>query len=381
MRFIMRENWRSEVRRTNDAIEKKHSGRLLWVALFAVALAAGCAKKAGTPSEAGPTTIQLTGAGSTFIYPAMTQWISDYQKAHPNVRINYQSIGSGGGIQQVKAGLVDFGASDAALNDDQLKTMPPLVQIPESAGPVCLTYNLPQVKEQLKLTSALVADIYLGKVKNWNDPALRKVNPGVNLPNEPIIVAHRAEGSGTTNIFTTYLSAVSPEWAKKVGHSISVAWPVGLGGKGNEGVTGVIQQNPGGFGYIELAYALSNHLPVALLENRAGKFVAPSAAGTKAALAAFADSLSKDVRNPVVDAPASAPDAYPICGLTYLIVPKQAKDPSKGRELAGFIRYILTDGQEVASTLDYAPIPSSIAQLDENLLNQTTSAAAATNPY
>jgi phosphate transport system substrate-binding protein len=377
MRPIMGKKRRNEVRITTDEIEKKHGGRLLGVALLAVALAAGCAKKA--PTEAGPTTIQLTGAGSTFIYPAMTQWISDYQKAHPNVKINYQSIGSGGGIQQVKAGLVDFGASDAALSDDQLKTMPPVVQIPESAGPVCLTYNLPQVKEQLKLTSELVADIYLGKIKNWNDPALRKVNPGVSFPNEPIIVAHRAEGSGTTNIFTTYLSTVSPEWAKKVGHSISVEWPVGLGGKGNEGVTGVIQQNPGGFGYVELAYALSNHLPVALLENRAGKFVAPSAAGTTAALAAFADSLSKDVRNPVVDAPASAPDAYPICGLTYLIVPKQAKDPSKARELAGFIRYILTDGQQVASKLDYAPIPSSIAQLDESLLSQTTGATAA-NP-
>ena len=376
MRFAIGRKGRSEVRKTNDKIEKNHGGRLVWVAIIAVALAAGCAKKAGTPSGAETTTIQLTGAGSTFIYPAMTQWISDYQNAHPNVKINYQSIGSGGGIQQVKAGLVDFGASDAALSDEQLTQMQPLVQIPESAGPVCLTYNLPQVKTQLRLTSALVANIYLGNIKNWNDPALRKVNPGVNLPNEPIIVAHRAEGSGTTNIFTTYLSTVSPEWAKKVGHSISVEWPVGLGGKGNEGVTGVIQQNPGGFGYVELAYALSNHLPVALLENRAGKFVAPSAAGTTAALTAFADSLSKDVRTPVVDAPASAPDAYPICGFTYLIVPKKAKNPQKAQALAGFIRYILTDGQQVASKLDYAPIPSAVAQLDEGLLGQTTTADA-----
>jgi phosphate transport system substrate-binding protein len=373
MKFSSSSKGSNELRRTTDKIEKHHPGRLFWVAIFAAALAAGCSSKPASKT-AESTTIHITGAGSTFIYPAMTQWITDYQKTHPNLKINYQSIGSGGGIQQVKAGLVDFGASDAALTDEQLKQMPPLVQIPESAGPVCLTYNLPQVKKPLRLTSALVADIYLGKVKHWNDPRIEKVNPGAKLPSEPIIVAHRAEGSGTTNIFTTYLSAVSPEWSKKVGHAISVDWPVGLGGKGNEGVTGLIQQNPGGFGYVELAYALSNHLPTALLENRAGKFVAPSAAGTTAALAAFADSLAKDVRNPVVDAPASAPDAYPICGLTYLLVPKNAKDPQKAEALAGFIRYILTDGQQVAAKLDYAPIPDSIAKLDENLLKQTTTA-------
>lgn len=365
------------VEETMSKNRSKQWGRLFWLAIFATLVAAGCSSKSSAPAGGEATTMNLTGAGSTFIYPAMTQWISDYQQAHPNVKINYQSIGSGGGIQQVKAGLVDFGASDAALSDQQLAQMPPVVQIPESAGPVCLTYNLAQVKEQLKLTSSLVADIYLGKIKTWNDPALRKVNPGVNFPNEPIIVAHRAEGSGTTNIFTTYLSTVSPEWAQKVGHSISVSWPVGLGGKGNEGVTGVIQQNPGGFGYVELAYAISNHLPVALLQNRAGKFVAPSADGTTAALAAFSDALSKDVRTPVVDAPATAPDAYPISGFTYLIVPKNAKDARKAQALADFIHYILTDGQQVASKLDYAPIPSSVAQLDQGLLSQTATQAQA----
>jgi phosphate transport system substrate-binding protein len=378
MRTLMGIKGRSDVRKTTEKTGKNHGGRLFLVAIFAAMLAAGCSTKTATKGGAESETTNLTGAGSSFVYPAMTRWISDYQKAHPNVRINYASIGSGGGIRQVKAGLVDFGASDAALSDQELTQMPPLVQIPESAGPVCLTYNLSQVKQPLRLTSQVVADIYLGKIKRWNDPALRKVNPGVNLPNEPIIVAHRSEGSGTTNIFTTYLSTVSPEWSKKVGHSISVDWPVGLGGKGNEGVTGIVQQNPGGFGYVELAYAISNHLPTALLENRAGKFVAPSAAGTTAALAAFADSLAKDVRNPVVDAPASAPEASPICGLTYLIVPKQAKSPQKAEALVGFIRYILTDGQPVASTLDYAPIPASIAQLDENLLKQVTAAKSQT---
>ncbi len=364
------------MRRATETIESHRRGRLIWVAIFAAALAAGCSSKPASKTGAESTAIHITGGGSTFIYPAMTQWISDYQQAHPGVKINYQSIGSGGGIQQVKAGLVDFGASDAALSDKQLTQMPPLVQIPESSGPVCLTYNLPNVKKQLRLTSALVADIYLGKIKSWNNPALEKVNPGVHFPNEPIIVAHRAEGSGTTNIFTTYLSTVSPEWSRKVGHAISVEWPVGLGGKGNEGVTGLVQQNPGGFGYVELAYAVSNRLPVALVQNRAGKFVAPSAAGTTAAISAFTSSIAKDVRNPIVDAPASAPDAYPICGFTFLIVPKHSRNPQTAQALAGFIRYILTDGQQVAAKLDYAPIPESVVQLDEKLLNEALGKAA-----
>jgi phosphate transport system substrate-binding protein len=365
---------RNEVQREKDKIEKKQRGRLFWVAIFAAALAAGCSSKTTMKKGAESATIQLTGAGSTFIYPAMTQWISSYQKMHPDVRINYQSIGSGGGIQQVKAGLVNFGASDAALDNMQLAAMPPLVQIPESSGPVCLTYNLSQLKKPLRLTSQLIADIYLGKIKNWDDPLLRPLNPGVHFPNEPIIVAHRADGSGTTNIFTTYLSTVSPEWAKKVGHSISVNWPVGLGGKGNEGVTGIIEENPGGFGYVELAYAISNHMPVAHVENRAGKFVAPTVAGTTAAIAAFADSIAKDVRNPIVDPPASAPEAYPISGFTFLLVPTKANSPRQAQALAGFIRYILTDGQQVATKLDYAPLPESVTQLDEKLLAQTVPA-------
>ena len=350
------------------------AGRLFFLAVLAIAMTVGCTSKSSAPSGAESTRVSLIGAGSTFIYPAMTQWISDYQKAHPNVKINYQSIGSGGGIQQVKAGLVDFGASDAALNDHQLTEMPPLVQIPESSGPVCITYNLPHLKQPLRLTAATLAGIYLGKIRRWNDPALEKVNPGVKLPNIPIVVAHRSDGSGTTNIFTTYLAAVSPEWAKKVGASISVEWPVGLGGKGSEGVTGIVEQTPGGFGYVELDYATTNHLPVALVENRAGKFVAPTAAGTQAAIGAFADSIAKDVRNPVVDPPASAPDAYPISGFTFLLVPKKASDPAKGKALRDFIRYILTDGQQVATKLDYAAIPKSVVQLDEGLLSQTEGA-------
>ncbi len=204
------------------------------------------------PSSETANSTQIIGAGSTFIYPVMTRWISDFQGSHPGVQINYQSIGSGGGIQQLKKGLVDFGASDAALDDQQLKEMPPVVQIPESAGPVCISYNLPDLKAPLKLSAATLSGIYLGTIKQWRDPAIRNDNPGVTLPSTAIIVAHRSDGSGTSNIFTTYLAKVSPDWEKKVGKGISVNWPAGLGGKGNEGVTGVIKQTPGGIGYVEL---------------------------------------------------------------------------------------------------------------------------------
>lgn len=197
----------------------------------------------------------------------MTRWIGAFQSTHPRVQINYQSIGSGGGIQQLKKGLIDFGASDASLDDAQLKEMQPVIQIPESAGPVCITYNLPELKSSIKLTAATIAGIYLGKIKSWQDPEIKKDNAGVKLPNHAILVAHRSDGSGTTNILTTYLSAVSPEWEKKAGKGISVDWPVGVGGKGNEGVTGVVRQAPGAIGYVELSYAKENNLPVALVCN------------------------------------------------------------------------------------------------------------------
>jgi phosphate transport system substrate-binding protein len=329
-------------------------------------------KPSAVPRENANT---LIGAGSTFIYPIMTRWISDFQSSHPGVQINYQSIGSGGGIQQLKQGLVDFGASDAALDDEKLKEMPALVQIPESAGPVCITYNLPALKQPLRLSAESVAGVFLGKIKNWQDPALRKDNPGVNLPKAPIIVAHRSDGSGTTSIFTTYLAAVSPEWEKSVGKGISVSWPAGLGGKGNEGVTGVVKQTPGGIGYVELAYAKENNLPVAQIRNQAGNWVEPSAAGTTAAIDAFADQLAKDVRTPIVNPPASAKDAYPISGLTFLLVPKQPKSPERGKVITQFIQYIVTQGQNQAEALYYAKLPDSLQQHDESLLSEGSAQA------
>ena len=353
----------------------KWQSRLFCVGLAAMAVfAAGCQSKSG-PGGAGET-VSLVGAGSTFVNPIMTRWTANFQQSHPNVQINYQSIGSGAGIQQVKAGTVDFGASDVALKDEQLKGMPPVIQVPESAGPVCITYNLPDLKQPLKLTGATLSGIYLGTIKTWHDPAIVKANPGVKLPNTPIAVVHRSDGSGTTGIFTTYLATVNADWAKKVGASISVNWPVGLGGKGSEGVTGVVKQTPGAIGYVELNYATENHLPVAVVENKAGQFVAPSAAGATAAIAAAKDVLAQDVRKPIVDPPASAPDAYPISGLTFLIIPKDGPDRAKRQDLKNFVQYVVTDGQQLSQGLDYAPLPSSISSLDQNLLSQMTAAGA-----
>jgi phosphate transport system substrate-binding protein len=312
----------------------------------------------------------ITGAGSTFIYPVMTQWVSAFRTSHPEVEINYQSIGSGGGIQQLKAGTVDFGASDAALDDQQLKQMPPLVQIPESAGPVCITYNLPELHSPLRLSGTTLAGIYLGKIKTWHDPAIAKDNPGVSLPSHNIVVAHRSDGSGTTNIFTTYLTKVSPDWEKRTGKGLSVNWPTGLGGKGSEGVTGVVKQTAGGIGYVELTYAKQNNLPVALIRNRAGKWVEPSAAGTTAAIEAFASELAQDVRTPIVDPPATAPDAYPISGLTFLLIPKEGRNAAKTQILKDFVQYVITDGQQQSERLAYARLPQPLQQIGQNLLAQ-----------
>ena len=338
------------------------------VSAFLFVLACNSNKSGVVSPNANGSPNNITGAGSTFVYPVMSRWIADYQKSNPSIQINYQSIGSGGGIQQLKKGLVDFGASDAALNDDQLKEMPPIMQIPESAGPVCITYNLPELKEPLKLTSAAIAGIYLGTIKTWHDKEIASANPGVKLPNTPIVVAHRSDGSGTTNIFTNYLTAVSPDWKSKVGAGISVSWPVGLGGKGSEGVTGIVKQNPGGFGYVELTYAEENHLPVALVKNASGAWVPPTADAATAAINAYSAELAKDTRIPIVNPPASAKDAYPISGLTYLLVPMQPKNVERGDNVKKFIQYVITDGQSQAVDLHYAKLPQSLIDLDQKML-------------
>jgi phosphate transport system substrate-binding protein len=316
--------------------------------------------------------VALNGAGSTFVYPVMGRWIEDFQRSHTNVQINYQSIGSGGGIQQVKSGTVDFGASDAPLSDQDLAQMTPVIQIPESAGPVCVTYNLDGLQKPLQLSSNSLAGIFLGKINSWQDPQLKQDNPGVQLPNAKITVVHRAEGSGTTDAFTTYLAAASPEWSQKVGKGKSVSWPVGLGAKGSEGVTGQVKQFPGAISYVELTYATQNKLPVAAIKNQAGNYVLPSTAGTTAAIDAFKDQLAKDPRSSIANPPASATDAYPISTLTFLIIPKDGKDAQKRATLKKFVMYVVTDGQQAASGLNYAPLPDAVKQQDVQTLGQLT---------
>jgi phosphate transport system substrate-binding protein len=341
---------------------------ILAITAVTVALGAVACNKSSNSAESGSTAI--IGAGSTFIYPIMTRWINAFQESHKEVQVNYQSIGSGGGIQQLKKGLIDFGASDASLDDAQLKEMAPIIQIPESAGPVCITYNLPELKSPLKLSAETLSGIFLGKITNWQDPEIKKENNGANLPHKAILVAHRSDGSGTTNIFTTYLDKVNPEWASKVGKGISVSWPVGIGGKGSEGVTGLVRQSEGSIGYVELNYAKENNLPVAVIRNQAGNFEEPTAAGTTAAIDAFHDQLAKDVRTPIVDPPASAKDAYPICGLTYLLVPKDGPDTSKRQAVKEFVDYIITDGQNSADSLYYAKLSSGLADQDQKLVGE-----------
>jgi phosphate transport system substrate-binding protein len=325
-----------------------------------------------TSCQSSSNQVALNGAGSTFVYPVMGRWIQDFQQSHSNVQINYQSIGSGGGIQQVKSGTIDFGASDAPLSDADMAQMAPVIQIPESAGPICVTYNLDGLQKPLQLSSEALAGIFLGKITNWQDPLLKQDNPGEKLPNAKITVVHRAESSGTTAAFTTYLSAVSPDWAQQVSKGTAVKWPTGLGAKGSEGVTGQVKQFPGAISYVELTYATQNKLPVAAIKNQAGKYVLPSTAGTTAAIDAFKDQLAKDARSPIANPPASAPEAYPISTLTFLIIPKDGKDVPKRTALKQFITYVVTDGQQASSGLNYAPLPDAVKQLDVQTLNQLT---------
>lgn len=316
----------------------------------------------------------LSGAGSTFVFPVMGHWAEIFHRSHPEIFVNYQSIGSGGGIQQVRAGTVDFGASDVSLTDNELASMPPVLQIPESAGPVCVTYNLPGLKAPLRFSPETLAKIFLGDIVDWRDPSITAENPDASLPDEKIIVVHRADGSGTTNAFTSYLSAVSPTWSVKVGSGMSVSWPVGVGGKGSEGVTGDVEQSPGSIGYVELPFAIENKLPVAAIENQAGKFVEPTIASATAAIEAFKNSLAQDPRSPIVNPPASAANAYPISTLTFVIVRRDGDSVRRRTALKQFLTYVVTDGQSEAAALHYAPLPESLRHEDLRLLEQMTTA-------
>jgi len=327
-------------------------------------LIAGCAREAQGPATGQLT---LTGAGATFPYPLYSKWFSEYAKVNPQVRINYQSIGSGGGIQQLKAGTVDFGASDAPLSNEELKSMPgPVVHVPTVAGAVVIACNLPGGPDELRLTPEIIAGIYLGEIKRWNDRRIAAANPGARLPDLPVAVAHRSDGSGTTYIFTHYLAAVSKAWADRVGAGKSVEWPVGIGGKGNEGVTGVVKQTPGGIGYVELAYAVQNNLASARVRNAAGNFVKPTLATTKAAASGAAETMKKDVRASIVNAKAA--DAYPIAGFTYLLVYRDQANRAKGEALVNFLDWATHDGQRLAEPLLYAALPPDIVTINEAAL-------------
>ena len=339
--------------------------------IFAVALLNGMICLTACNSSSNPT-VELNGAGSTFVYPVMGHWVESFSQSHANVRINYQSIGSGGGIQQVKTGTVDFGASDAPLSDADMAAMSPVIQFPESAGPICITYNLQGLQAPLQLSSQALAGIFLGRITSWQDPVIKQDNPGKTLPDIKITIVHRADGSGTTDAFTTYLSAVSPDWLQKVGKGKSVSWPVGLGAKGSEGVTGQVKQAAGAISYVELTYATQNKLSVAAIKNQAGNYILPSPAGTTAAIDAFKDQLAQDARLPIANPPASAKDAYPISTLTFLIIPKDGKDARKRSALKQFLQYVVTDGQQAAGGLNYAPLPDAVKQQDVKALNQLT---------
>ncbi|HVP65458.1 MAG TPA: phosphate ABC transporter substrate-binding protein PstS [candidate division Zixibacteria bacterium] len=303
----------------------------------------------------------LNGAGATFPYPMYSKWFNEYHNRNSGVQINYQSIGSGGGIKQLQAGTVDFGASDMPMTDEQLsQTKFKVVHIPTVLGAVVPAYNIPGVKGEVKFTGPLIADIFLGKITNWNDPQIEKLNPGVKFPNQAIVVVHRSDGSGTTFIFTDYLSKVSPDWASTVSKNTSVKWPVGLGGKGNEGVAGMIRQIDGSIGYVELIYAIQNNIPFGSVKNKAGNFIKASLESTTAAAAGAAAKMPPDYRVSITNA--DGKDAYPLASFTWLLIPQQSKDANKGKILQDFLKWMATDGQNDTKQLSYAPLPKEVVE-------------------
>ncbi|HEY5021355.1 MAG TPA: phosphate ABC transporter substrate-binding protein PstS [Gemmatimonadaceae bacterium] len=341
--------------------------KLAALMLLAVACAKEGANNSGTASSTASSassggSVDLTGAGATFPYPLYSKWFSVYA-GKTGVKINYQSIGSGGGIRQLSEGTVDFGASDSPMSDEEMSKAKggPILHIPTVLGAVVITYNVPGLTVPLNLTGKAIADIFSGRITKWSDTRVTSLNPGVKLPATDILVVHRSDGSGTSYIFTDYLTNAVPAWATSVGKGKEVKWPVGLGAKGNEGVAGQVQQTPGAIGYVELAYAKQNNLPSAAVENKAGKSVLPSVASATAAAAGAAQALpaNTDYRISIVNAP--GPDSYPISSFTWILVYQHQTDAAKGKKLIDFLNWALTEGEAEASSLDYAPLPSSMA--------------------
>jgi phosphate transport system substrate-binding protein len=333
--------------------------------LLAGALFLAMAAVAGAQSNQ----VLLNAAGATFPYPIYSKWFNDYHQQHPDVQINYQSIGSGGGIQQLKSGTVDFGASDMPLNDQLLGQFSfKVLQFPTVLGAIVPTYNIPGVTATLKFTPKVLADIYLGKVTKWNDSEITSTNPGVNLPGNDIVVVHRSDGSGTTFVWTDFLSKVSPDWKSTVGSNTSVNWPTGLGQKGNEGVSGMVQQTPNSIGYVELIYALQNHMGYGLVQNAAGKFVKASLETVTAAAAGASEKMKSDIRISITNA--TGADAYPICSFTYLLIPASIQDGVKKEAIVNFLRWMLSSGQGSVESLNYARLPKAVVGIETKQLSE-----------
>lgn len=313
----------------------------------------------------------LTGAGATFPYPMYSKWFDEYHKLHPDIQINYQSIGSGGGIRQITEGTVDFGATDGPMNDDQLKAFKEkrgteILHFPTVLGADVPTYNLPNVTTELKFTPETLAGIFLGKITKWNDPELTKINPDAQLPDTNIVVVHRSDGSGTTYVWVDYLSKVSEEWKSKVGVGTSVNWPVGLGGKGNEGVSGLIKQTPNSIGYVELIYAVQNRIPYGTVKNQAGHFIKADLDSVTGAAAGAAQNMPDDFRVSITNAPGEK--AYPISSFTWLLVPQKFSDQTKLKVMKDFLEWMLQDGQKMTEALAYAPLPKEVVAKEQQAL-------------
>ncbi len=332
---------------------------LFVLALFLVVSPAPAAPDAGT--------VLLNAAGATFPYPIYSKWFDDYHKLHPNIQINYASVGSGAGIRQILAGTVDFGASDGPMTDEQLSQAKfQVLHFPTVLGADVPAYNIPGVTGELNFTGAALAGIYLGKITKWNDPEISKANPGVSLPGNDIVVIHRSDGSGTTYIWTDYLSKVSDEWKSKVGRNTSVNWPVGLGGKGNEGVSGLIQQTPNSIGYIELIYAIQTKMPYGKVKNEAGKFVKADLASVSAAAAGAAKAMPDDFRVSITNAP--GPATYPISSFTWLLIPAKIGDATKRDTIKQFLTWMLADGQNACEPLAYARLPKAVIEKESKAI-------------
>ena len=339
------------------------------VAVVALSLA-GLSWMPGSPANARAAgAILINGAGATFPYPIYGKWFDEYHKSHPDVQINYQSIGSGGGIRQLLAGTVDFGASDMPMANDQLSQAKiQILHFPTVLGAVVPTYNIPGITQDLKFTPEALAGIFLGTVTKWNDPNLANANPGVKLPSEDIVLVHRSDGSGTTFVWTDYLSKVSPDWKSKVGAGTSVNWPAGQGGKGNEGVAGLVKETPYSLGYVELIYAVQNRMAYGMVRNASGEFVKADLNSVTAAAAEAAKTMPDDFRVSITNA--AGKKAYPISSFTWLLVPATISDSTKRAAMTSVLKWMLTDGQKMTEALSYAPLPAEVVQKETRTISQ-----------